>query len=89
MSQNLGKFLDRIKPGSGVDLHFKTDGGYTIPKQIGIGNTAGKLQNNPWLRSLTISHRKHFSNPRFSSGWDIYIDQRFDQESYEQANTRG
>lgn len=85
MTQSLGEFMDRVKDRTGLDIHFRNDrdDGYLIPKPLANQPTAQQLRDNRYLRDLPISERKHFSNPTFSSGWDIFIDRQFNASSYQ------
>lgn len=81
--QTLGEFMTRCKPNTVLDIFFKTANGEdTIPPELSDRPTAQQLLDNTYLNGLTIDHRDHFANIRISSGWNIYINQEFDQKAF-------
>lgn len=84
---SVGAFLQRIKPDTTVDLHFASSG-FGIPEQLQEPRqTAKTLCDNEYIVTRLIHERRHFVDPgqRITSGWDVYIDEPFDEQRFMKA----
>lgn len=83
----LGPIMDRFLDGTVLYILFADEHGVyrTPPALYDDPHTVRDLKDNPYLRGLTVSRRRHWFDPQraITSGWDIWVDGGFDRKAYE------